>query len=231
MAKEDAFFANSKVVYELSTPIPAKETSESSSAHKMEDRGGLKKFKGKKRPNDNTFRKFKKKPKGSCLICGKLGHYISDFRLAKDVKGIVKKNVGERAKEQGPSNLQVDQHQSVPFPLLPLSRTFPPTVPHRTLQPPATKFTAAAPPLLGPSFRKVNVGSLVDKMKVLVHKIFEMFVLSWAIVMSGRMQMVARAAIGKSSSSMSFLKESLGNFSRWRKNLWLLEDHSLSRDK
>ncbi|CAM8984832.1 unnamed protein product [Rhodiola kirilowii] len=46
--------------------VKQKETIESSSVHMVEDKGGLRKFKGKKHFNDNSGSKFAKKPKGSC---------------------------------------------------------------------------------------------------------------------------------------------------------------------
>ncbi|CAM8986779.1 unnamed protein product [Rhodiola kirilowii] len=45
--------------------VKQKETIESSFVHMVEDKGGFRKFKGKK-------------PKGSCSICGQSGHYKSD---------------------------------------------------------------------------------------------------------------------------------------------------------
>ncbi|CAM8880967.1 unnamed protein product [Rhodiola kirilowii] len=84
----------------------AKETIESSSVHMVEDKGGPRKFKGKKRFNENSGSKFTKKPKGSCWICGKSGHYKSDCRIAKSGKEKMKVNVGDKGKEKSPSNLQ-----------------------------------------------------------------------------------------------------------------------------
>ncbi|CAM8931596.1 unnamed protein product [Rhodiola kirilowii] len=86
--------------------VKQKETIESSSVHIVEDKGGLRKFKGKKRSNENSGRKFNKKPKGSCWICGKPGHYKNDCRMAKNEKGKMKVNVGDKGKEKCPSNLQ-----------------------------------------------------------------------------------------------------------------------------
>ncbi|CAM8996965.1 unnamed protein product [Rhodiola kirilowii] len=56
--------------------------------------------------HENYGSKFNKKPKGSCCICGKLGHNKSDCRIAKGGKGKMKVNVGDKGKEQGTSNLQ-----------------------------------------------------------------------------------------------------------------------------
>ncbi|CAM8956477.1 unnamed protein product [Rhodiola kirilowii] len=86
--------------------VKPKETIESSSVHMVEDKGGLRKFKRKKRFNENFGSKFTKKSKGSCWICGKPGHYKSDCRMAKAKKGNMKVNVGDKGKEKYPSNLQ-----------------------------------------------------------------------------------------------------------------------------
>ncbi|CAM8965249.1 unnamed protein product [Rhodiola kirilowii] len=86
--------------------VKQKETIESSSMHMVEDRGGFRKFKGKERSNENFSSKFNKKPKGSCGICGKLGYYKNDCRMAKNEKGKTKVNVGDKGKEKCPSNLQ-----------------------------------------------------------------------------------------------------------------------------
>ncbi|CAM8979086.1 unnamed protein product [Rhodiola kirilowii] len=83
-----------------------KETIESSSVHVVEDKGGLRKFKGKKRFNEKHGNKFDKKPKGCCWICGKLGHYKNDCRMAKNEKGKPKVTVGDKGKDKCPSNLQ-----------------------------------------------------------------------------------------------------------------------------
>ncbi|CAM8923830.1 unnamed protein product [Rhodiola kirilowii] len=83
-----------------------KETIESSSVHMVEDKKGLGKFKGKKRANENFGSKFNKKPKGSCWICGKPGHYKNDCRMAKNEKGKAKLNVEDKGKDKCPSNLQ-----------------------------------------------------------------------------------------------------------------------------
>ncbi|CAM8913956.1 unnamed protein product [Rhodiola kirilowii] len=82
-----------------------KETIELSSVHMVEDKGCLRKFKGKKRPNEKFGSKFNKKPKGSCWICGKPGHYKNDCRMAKNGKGKMKVNVWDKGKEKCPSNL------------------------------------------------------------------------------------------------------------------------------
>ncbi|CAM8909742.1 unnamed protein product [Rhodiola kirilowii] len=84
----------------------AKETIESSIVHMVEDKGSLRKFKGNKRFNESSGSKFNKKPKGSCWICGKPGHYKSDCRMAKDGKGKMKVKVGDKGKEKCPSNLE-----------------------------------------------------------------------------------------------------------------------------
>ncbi|CAM8890197.1 unnamed protein product [Rhodiola kirilowii] len=83
-----------------------KETIESSSVHVVEDKGGLQKFKGKKRFNEKHGSKFDKKPKGCCWICGKPGHYKNECRMAKNEKGKGKMNVGDKGKDKCPSNLQ-----------------------------------------------------------------------------------------------------------------------------
>ncbi|CAM8901358.1 unnamed protein product [Rhodiola kirilowii] len=83
-----------------------KETTESSSVHVVEDKGGLRKFKGKKRFNEKHGSKFDKKPKGCCWICGKPGNYKNDCRMAKNEKGKGKMNVGDKGKDKCPSNLQ-----------------------------------------------------------------------------------------------------------------------------
>ncbi|CAM9002116.1 unnamed protein product [Rhodiola kirilowii] len=83
-----------------------KETIESSSVHVVEDKGSLRKFNGKKRFNEKHGRKFDKKPKGYCWICGKPGHYKNDCKSAKNEKGKGKMNVGDKGKDKCPSNLQ-----------------------------------------------------------------------------------------------------------------------------
>ncbi|CAM8931156.1 unnamed protein product [Rhodiola kirilowii] len=83
-----------------------KETIESSSVHVVEDKGSLQKFNGKKRFNEKEGRKFDKKPKGCCWICGKPGHYKIDCRMAKNEKGKGKMNIGDKGKDKCPSNLQ-----------------------------------------------------------------------------------------------------------------------------
>ncbi|CAM8926236.1 unnamed protein product [Rhodiola kirilowii] len=91
---------------QMQEDVKQKDPIESSSVHMVEGRGGLRKFKGKKRFNENSGSKLTKKPKGSCWICGKPGHYKSDCRMAKAKKGKMKVNVGDKGKAKCPSNLQ-----------------------------------------------------------------------------------------------------------------------------
>ncbi|CAM8905735.1 unnamed protein product [Rhodiola kirilowii] len=83
-----------------------KDTIESSSVHMVEDKKSLRKFKGKKRANEHAGNKFNKKPKGSCWICGKPGHYKNDCRMAKNEKGKAKVNVEDKGKDKSPTKLQ-----------------------------------------------------------------------------------------------------------------------------
>ncbi|CAM8923485.1 unnamed protein product [Rhodiola kirilowii] len=89
--------------------VKQKETIESSSVHMVEDKGGLQKFKGKKRPNENFGSKFNKKPKGCCWICGKPGHYKNECRMAKGENGKMKVNAGDKGKEKCHFNLPEDE--------------------------------------------------------------------------------------------------------------------------
>ncbi|CAM8881869.1 unnamed protein product [Rhodiola kirilowii] len=83
-----------------------KETIESSSVHMVEDKKSLRKFKGKKRAIEHAGSKFNKKPKGSCWICGKPGHYKNDCRMVKNEKGKAKVNVEDKGKDKSPTKLQ-----------------------------------------------------------------------------------------------------------------------------
>ncbi|KAK9689121.1 hypothetical protein RND81_09G036400 [Saponaria officinalis] len=76
----------------------------SSSVNMMEKGEGSKnKFKGKKRPFNNTNDKFGKAPKDPCWICGKTGHLKANCKVGKHKKkkGASTRQVGQRSNDQG----------------------------------------------------------------------------------------------------------------------------------
>ncbi|KAK9734016.1 hypothetical protein RND81_04G108700 [Saponaria officinalis] len=81
----------------------------SSSVNMMEKGEGSKnKFKGKKRPFNNTNDEFGKAPKGPCWICGKTGHLKANCKVGKHKKkkGDSTHQVGQRSNDQGPPTNQ-----------------------------------------------------------------------------------------------------------------------------
>ncbi|KAK9682493.1 hypothetical protein RND81_10G077500 [Saponaria officinalis] len=81
----------------------------SSSLNMMEKGEGSKnKFRGKKRPFNNTNDEFGKAPKGPCWICGKTGHLKANCKVGKHKKknGASTHQRGQGSNDQGPPTNQ-----------------------------------------------------------------------------------------------------------------------------